>query len=161
MDANTRQLPNTVRALRAQLTQLNRTLANLERNLARDHRSVAPTAAPRAAGFFFELFGQRSRVADGSALLAEVLRHFAELDPAFPEAYRVALRPIGRVRPYVARSRDALYPGHKDLRAQSAEFAPGWFVGTNESNQKKWDLLRVACDVIGLQWNVDLKVNMG
>ena len=161
MRTGSNQLPETVRALRAQLAQLNQTLAHLERNLSRKDRPVGSSTTPRTTGFFYELFGQRFRVADGTELLVEVLRHFAEFDSNFPEAYRATLRPLGRVRPYVARSRDALYPGHPDLHAQSAEFAPGWFVGTNESNLKKRDLLRIACDVIGLRWNVDLKVNMG
>jgi len=43
---------------------------------------------------------------------------------------------------------------------QTTEFAPGWFVGTNETNGKKAELLRIAIDVLGFLWGHDLKVRM-
>ena len=97
---------------------------------------------------------------DGGAILVEVLRHFAELEPDFPERYSHVVRNLGRKRPYVARTREDLYSGKPDLLVQTTKFAPGWFVGTNESNEKKLALLRCACQVIGLKWKRDLIVKM-
>jgi len=99
-------------------------------------------------------------VADGSEIFVQVLRHFAELEPTFPEGYCAVVRRLGRKRPYVARTRELLYPGKPYLLSETVEFAPGWFVGTNEGNDQKLKLLRVACDVLGLRWNQDLWVRM-
>ena len=112
-------------------------------------------------GLGYTLLVQQYHARHGNEILIEVLRHFAELDEAFPLRFCSAVRRKGRKRPYVAQSREALYPGKEKLiRQATAEFAPGWFVGTNEGNGKKLELLSVACDVLGLVWNHDLKVSM-
>lgn len=153
------RLPKTITTLRAQLTQLTHTLAHLGRDLVEEER-WQPPHVPRKNETGYTLFGQTFRVSDGSEILIEILRHFAEFDPTFPERYSVAVRGLGRIRPYVTRTRESLYPGKPHLLSQTAEFAPGWFVGINEGNEKKVKLIRLACDVLNLRWNQDLEVHM-
>lgn len=39
-------------------------------------------------------------------------------------------------------------------------FAPGWLVGTNESDAKKRELLELACQVMGLRFGRDVQAWM-
>jgi hypothetical protein len=153
------ELRGTVQALRALRSEITRTLVHLEHGLVEEESRRAPVS-PRLDDAGYTLFGQTFPVTDGSQIFVDILRHFAKLDSGFPERYSAVVRRLGRKRPYVARSRQALYPGKPHLLSQTAEFAPGWFVGTNEGNEKKIDLLRHACRVLGLRWNHDLKVRM-
>lgn len=107
----------------------------------------------------YTLFGEDFAEAKGSRILVEVLAHLAA-DPAFPELYQEALRNLGRKRPYVARSKHDVYPGNPYLSGYTEQFAPGWFVGTNESNRTKLKLLKIACEVSSLSWGRDLVVRM-
>jgi hypothetical protein len=43
------------------------------------------------------------------------------------------------------------------IRQHAVEIVPGWFLGTNISNQDKVRLLRRACDALGLEFGDDLK----
>jgi hypothetical protein len=89
-----------------------------------------------------------------------VLKEFAELEPNFPELFSLGVSNLGRTRPYVARTKKDVYPGKPQLKKYAKRFVPGWFVGTNESNEMKQTLLRVACKVLGLRFGEDLKVRM-
>lgn len=149
--------------LRAQLAGLSSAIDETELLLERRNRvrfDSSQVARARIGGSRYELFGQQFSVRNGNELFTSVLRHFAELDQKFPDHFSVHLRSIGRKRPYVARTADDVYPGRKDLAKYTTSFAPGWFVGTNESNEKKLALLRIACRTIGISFGKDLKVNL-
>ena len=70
------------------------------------------------------------------------------------------MRTFGRKRPYVARTVDAVYPGKPQLIKFAKLFAPGWYIGTNESNDKKRALLCIACQALGFRFGKDIKVRM-
>ena len=153
------ELRGTVQALRALRSGITQTLERLESDLVeKDLRQPPPV--PRINEIGYTLLGQTFRATNGNKIFIEVLRHFADLDETFPVRYSMAVRQIGRTRHYVARRREDVYPGKPKLLSATAQFAPSWFVGTNEDNGKKLRLLRVACDVLDLQWNQDLKVRM-
>lgn len=161
-DANFQQALSN---LRAQLAGLSSAIHEAElllesRKRVQSGSSERQVAWKPMAGLRYELFGQLFSVRNGNELFTSVLRHFAELDQKFPEHFCVRLRTFGRKRPYVARTADNVYPGRKDLAKYTTSFAPGWFVGTNESNQKKMDLLRIACRTIGITFGKDLKVDL-
>ena len=153
------ELLGTVQALRALQSGITQTLERLESDLD-EMKFQQPSPSPRIGEIGYTLFGQTFRAANGNKIFIEVLRHFADLDETFPVRYSMAVRSIGRTRRYVARRREDVYPGKPNLLSATAEFASNWFVGTNEDNGKKIKLLRVACDVLDLQWNQDLKVRM-
>lgn len=155
-------MSDSVRSMRAQVAGLARTLDRMERELERRQPPKTSKAATRLTGaeIGYELWGQTFSARTGNDVLVSVFRIFSELVPEFPEQYSQAVKTLGRKRPYVARTSHAVYPGKPELWKFTQEFAPGWYVGTNESNDKKLDLLRVACQVIGVQFGTDLKVRM-
>ena len=54
----------------------------------------------------------------------------------------------------------AIYPGREDLSSYTAEVCQGWWVGTNYSRTDVRRLLRAACQIAGLIWGVDLRVEI-
>ena len=158
MTPNSTQLAN----LQEQLTQLQRTIAELQRTPRQPRRilkarSVArETTRPRSNGY--RLFDQEFETRNAAETLVQLLAHFAELDTSFPEGFRQAAAALGRSRRYVGRTPKEVYPGRPDLWSQTGEFAPGWYIGTNENNPTKLKLLRCACAVIGLRFGTDVHV---
>ena len=89
-----------------------------------------------------------------------VLRVLAERDPSFLERCSRHEQAKGRVRRYIARTPEELYPdGDEDLRAHRAELPGGWLVGTNMNNDIKRKILRMAAEVAGLTFDEDLVVD--
>ena len=88
-----------------------------------------------------------------------VLRELAERDQSFLERCSRHEQAKGRVRRYIARTPEELYPdGDEDLRAHRAELPGGWLVGTNMNNDIKRKILRMAAEVAGLTFGEDLVV---
>ncbi|MBK1719315.1 hypothetical protein [Thiocystis violacea] len=155
-------ISDAVRSMRVHVAELTQKLRRMERAL--EHQQSRPTQKAVCLAleteFGYELWGQRFTARNGNDALVSILRHFAELAPEFPEQYSRAVKTLGRKRPYVARTVEAVYPGKPGLWKFTEVFAPGWYVGTNESNDKKLDLLRIACQTIGLRFGKDLKVRI-
>jgi predicted type IV restriction endonuclease len=106
----------------------------------------------------FTLYGQTYRCKSAVDAYMKVLGKLADRDPKFLE--RFAAYPKGRgKRPYLARSPEELYPGSPDLINKARELKPGWWVDANLSNQQKATLIRMACDVAGVQYGTDLRIN--
>lgn len=85
----------------------------------------------------------------------------AERDPTFFERF-AALPRHGRKRRYLARRPENLYPDRPDLaRDHSIEVRPGWWMGTNVSVSRIEKIIRMACNVAGLKYGRDLRVNLG
>jgi hypothetical protein len=163
MQANTMELTRTVRSMRAQMAEWTVILDRMERELE-DHQtsghSTVMCPSSTAAEFGYEFMGQSFSAHDGADVLLSILRLFAKQAPEFPERFRRAVEPLGRTRPYVARSPESVYPGKPRLRKFTKVFAPGWYIGTNESNDKKVELVRTACQTFGVRFGRDLKVRM-
>jgi hypothetical protein len=53
-----------------------------------------------------------------------------------------------------------VYPKRPDLARYVKELAKGWFIGCNISNRDKEKILRAACDVMGLVFGRDLKIDL-
>lgn len=86
---------------------------------------------------------------------------FATRDLSFLE--RFAARPKhGRIRRYLARTPEELYPGRADLaREHSFKLKSGWYVGTNVSQAQIERIIEMACQVSRVKFGKDLKVNLG
>lgn len=146
--------------LQHQLTALQHSIAEVQRRLKAPLTPPIPggTRKPRARGYW--LFGQEFQTRNANETLAALFRHFAEFAPEFPERFRQKARTIGRSRCYVGRTPQDVYPDREQLWEMTAQFAPGWYIGTNENNATKLKLLRVACRVIGLRFGKDVEVRM-
>ena len=120
------------------------------------HRCQRPR--PLASGY--RLFGQDFPTRFAKNTFVGLLREFAELEPEFPARFQRAARSIGRSRRYVGRTPQEVYPMKPRLWKHTEPFAPGWLVGTNESDEKKRQLLRLACQVVELRFGGDVQVWM-
>lgn len=109
-------------------------------------------------GTGYAINGAFTGCSTGRDVIAGVLSELASLDPAFAERFAEQVR--GKKRAYLARSRSELFPSHPELEGQSAEIAPGWFFGTNNSSEAKVRIIEKACRVAGLQFGSDVLVQM-
>lgn len=119
-------------------------------------RSMPVRRKPRGK-YRYELLGEEGVADTLGGLLADILRRFADLDSSFLEKYS---RQTGRTRRFLTRDPKAIYPGREDLSGCAAEVCRGWWVGTNYSRTDVRRLLRTACRVAGIIWDVDLKVHI-
>jgi len=156
MQPDSRQLVT----LKSQLAVLSRTISKLQRELEPPAPRPPSARAAHSIAPGYRLYGQDFAARNGNDILASVLRHFAELEPEFPERFCEAARRLGRSRRYVGRSPQEVYPNKPKLWASTVEFAPDWYVGTNENNETKLKLLRSACRMLGLRFGADLQVRM-
>lgn len=64
----------------------------------------------------------------------------------------LAPKVMGRERFHIARSRVDVYPLRPNLALQNTvRLVDGWYLGTNIANREKLKILRVACELKGLQ----------
>ena len=155
-------LPDTVQLanLQNQLAVLQQTIASLQKGIETLEPVPEPPSPTRSLVSGYRLFGQDFPTRFAKDSFVGLFRHFAELEPTFPEQFRVAARGIGRTRRYVGRTPQEVYPGRPGLWSETEPFAPGWVVGTNESDDKKRQLLKLACQVMGLRFGRDVQVSM-
>lgn len=151
---------NRLTSLRAQISALNHALDGLHRDLLAPEPVPSPKPVPLRQAPGYRLFGQDFPARNGTDTLISVFRQFAELEPRFPERFALAASQLGRTRAYVGRSPQAVYPGKPKLWAATAEFAPEWYLGTNENSTTKLKLLQVACQVLGLRFGGDLQIRL-
>jgi hypothetical protein len=113
---------NRLTSLRAQIAALDCALDGLQRDLRAPEPMPQPSPLRQAPGY--RLFGQDFPARNGNDTLSSAFRQFAELEPRFPERFAQAVSHLGRARPYVGRSPQAVYPGKPNLWAATVEFAP-------------------------------------
>jgi len=152
--------PAQLAQLQNQLAALQQTIAGLQRGLDVPAPVPAPLPALRPLRSGYRLFGQDFPTRFAKDTFVDLLRQFAELEPAFPARFQQAASRIGRSRRYVGRTPQEVYPMKPGLWKHTESFAPGWLVGTNESDDKKRQLLKLACQVMGLRFGRDVQVWM-
>jgi predicted type IV restriction endonuclease len=108
-----------------------------------------------------EIEGRFIPARNGRDALAKLFSALADRDPTFLERF-AALPEHGRTRRYLARTPEELYPGRPDLAEQHVfEVRRGWWIGTNNSKSKAVGIMRMACDVAGLRFGKDIRVDLG
>ena len=113
---------------------------------------------PTADRFSISLYGETERFASGSEVLVAVFRKLSALDSDFCRRYATTYR--GKKRRYVAKTKEALYPGQKILPSYCAKLPNGWWVATHCSNTDKLRRIRRACQIVGIDYGSDLVVHM-
>ena len=156
----------TIDALRAQVRQINSTISSLETFIRPQHEvDNRPAIGTPVGQQGYELLGQAFPAHNLTLAFVGIFRHFAELDCAFPVLFKSALEAeLAKAkkpskRRFIATTPKDLYPGKPSLWKYAKEIAPGWMLGTNESSEKKIQLLKLACEVMGLRWDKDLKLS--
>ena len=119
-----------------------------------------PEPTPRKREWDYTLHGQRYDFRNGNELLVAVFEKFTETDPTFTE--RFAARKHGRSRRYLAQDKYELYPNNRDLcDRESRQLTCGWFISTHWNDRGREKIIRLACEVAGLEFGNDLVVNFG
>ena len=118
---------------------------------------LAPTPQGPRGKYRYNFLSEEGAADTLGELLADVLRRFSDLDTTFLNQYS---QREGRTRRFLARNPKAIYPGREDLSEYTTMVCQGWWVGTNYSRKDVRRLLRAACQVAGLTWGVDLRVQI-
>lgn len=109
----------------------------------------------------FTLSGQFSPCKNARDVMSSVIERLAESDPSFLQKF-VSLPRHGRKRRYIAIDRNDLYPDRPDLAEEySQRLGSGYWLGTNYSRKQIEQILETACNVAGLQYGTDLRLNLG
>lgn len=116
-------------------------------------------SVPPSVGF--RLDGQHHAGSNACDVMIQVFEALAVRDSSFLERF-AALPKHGRTRRYLSRTPDELYPGRPDLCGEhSTKLKSGWWVSTNHSRATIGQIIKMACDVVGLRFGSDLTVNLG
>ena len=119
-------------------------------------RSVRRVGSGRCS---FTWKGNTQRFRTSADLIAAIFTTFAKNDAGFCERFR--RRRKGRTRAYVARSREDLFPGQPRLWKTNAKELPGgYFLGTHMGNPQKEQMIRWACQIVGIEFGRDLIVEL-
>ena len=120
---------------------------------------AAQTPGTTSSPFGFTLNGMFSAHKNAREVFTAVFEELCSRDATFPE--RFAAYPHSGKRPYLARTRDELHPGHPDLARESTQLGNGWWLDVNLHNATKERIVRMACDLAGLRYGSDLVLNLG
>jgi hypothetical protein len=121
-------------------------------------QAVIGTSLAKGASVRYQLLGETHTAVDATEALINILSDLAQYDNGF--FAKLAVRVRGRTRNHLARSRSEVYPERPDLARYAKEVAPGWFIGCNIANREKEKILRAACEVMGLAFGRDLKIDL-
>ena len=119
---------------------------------------VEPSPAASSRSGTLTLRGKAFRYTNAIEALATILRELANSDPTFLQ--RCAQHPDvqGRLRKYLGRTPDELYPHREDLREMIEPLPGGWLLATNLNNLTKKNIIRAAADVAGLNYGREVSV---
>jgi len=124
-------------------------------------RPASPLQGRSLTQIGFILNGRFQAARNARDVLAKVFIELANRDPTFLERF-ATLPKHGRTRRYLGRTPNELYPERPDLaRDFSQEIRPGWWLGINLSRAAISRIIEMACEVAGLRYGTDLKVNVG
>ena len=107
---------------------------------------------------WFTFGGETQIFKTGTEVMGAVFGKLASMDPKFCE--RFAERHYGRVTRYVAKTKDALYPGHPKREQYSHPLPGGWWLATHCSNTAKIGRIKKACEIAGLKFGQELVVHI-
>jgi hypothetical protein len=94
-------------------------------------------------------------------VLVSVIEALADRDATFLDRF-VSLPRHVRTRRYIALNRNELYPGRPDLvQEYSHQLRSGYWLGINISRKQVERIIMMACEVAGLRYGTDIKINLG
>jgi hypothetical protein len=117
-------------------------------------KATFPSMPPSQGKFHYQVFGEKRSAKNAVDAFVDILKVFAVLEPTFAE--KLSLLAPSTSRNHVARSPSEVYPKRPDLGENAREFAEDWYVGINIADREKCRILRLACDIYGLQFGKDI-----
>lgn len=118
----------------------------------------SPPKAERSREVNYELEGHVYKARNAKEALLEILKQLSRTDPQFIE--KLAPRVKGRNRNHIAAHKHEVYPNRPDLAENASEISPGWWIGLNIANREKRRILEAACEVAGIRFGHDLKIDL-
>jgi hypothetical protein len=116
-----------------------------------------PPPPPPTARHNYVLFTETRVARNAMQLVIDVFEELASRDSAFLERF-AAVAKHGRIRRYLARRREELYPDRPDLSRYAKQLRGGWWIGTNFANREKRRMLEIACEVAEIKFGSDLRI---
>jgi hypothetical protein len=110
-----------------------------------------------SVGISYELIRERYLASNATEAMNNILKDLARYDDNFFP--KLAPKVRGRTRTHIAQHRSDVYPERPDLAKYVKEIVPGSFIGCNIANREKKKILRAACEVMGLVFGRDLKID--
>ncbi len=117
-------------------------------------KATFPLTPPSQGRFLYQILGEKRSAKNAVDAFVDILKVLANLEPTF--AAKLSHLTPGNSRNHIARSPTDVYPNRPDLGKNAREFAAGWYVGTNIADREKCRILRLACDILGLQFDKDI-----
>ncbi|MES2467484.1 MAG: hypothetical protein V4675_09305 [Verrucomicrobiota bacterium] len=119
---------------------------------------IEPPLAASSRSGTLTIRGRSVRYNTAIEALVTILTALAEEDPTFLQ--RCAQHPDvqGRLRKYLGRSSEELYPHREDLRELVAALPGGWLLATNLNNLTKKNIIKVGAEVAGIEYGKDITV---
>jgi negative regulator of replication initiation len=138
---------------------LRRALPPIGRSAEAPTARIAPaTRNPNGTGVPYQIDGELHLASDATEAMINILNDLAQYDDSFFP--KLAAKVQGRTRNHIARSRSEVYPDRPDLARYVKEIGPGWFIGCNIANREKEKILHAACEVMGISFGRDLKIEL-
>lgn len=110
---------------------------------------------------YFVLHGRRYEGRSAVDVMIQVFEELQRRDSNFCRQF-ADLPKHGRKRRYLAEQKEELYSGRPDLaEKKSTKLSSGFWLGTNVSNQTKLRIIEMACDVAGVEFGQELRVDFG
>jgi hypothetical protein len=121
-------------------------------------RPATPARNPNGTGVPYHIDGELRLASNATEAMTDILSDLAQYDDNFFP--KLAAKVRGRTRNHIARSRSEVYPGRPDLARYVKDIGSGWFIGCNIANREKEKILRAACEVMGIYFGRDLKIEL-
>jgi predicted type IV restriction endonuclease len=116
--------------------------------------------------FSLEVLGQHIRAENGRDVRHRLFVELDRRDPTFLERFASRSTSGRNKRPYLARSKDALYPGSEHIAGVASncrEVRPGsgWWLDLHLSYRSMERVALIACEVAGLSFGSNVKIRFG
>lgn len=121
-------------------------------------RGASETQPANGTIVSYHLNGEFRGASDATDAMIDILTNLAQYDDNFFSKLAAKIR--GRTRNHIAQSRSEVYPDRPDLMRYVKEIGPNWFIGCNIANREKEKILRAACEVMGIVFGRDLRVEL-
>ena len=111
----------------------------------------------------FTLHGKLYRFRYMNEVLINVFLELQKQDPGFFEKF-AGLEKHGHSRRYLGNSPEELFPERPDFAESEShwrQISPGWYLEIHEGKDNMVNIIKMACNVAGVEFGKDLVINLG
>jgi predicted type IV restriction endonuclease len=126
----------------------------------RTKQIVQPATGSVQRSIGYTLDGHWHPARSAREVMVKVFDELAKRDPTFLERF-AALPKHGRKRRYLARTKEALYPGSPHLVVNAYQLRPDWWCDPHASRAGIARRIRMACEVAKIRYGEELSIDLG